>query len=171
MKKTALMLATILAAAPLWAADPAAPARTGDSSLPPMENPAPVTPAQEKTMAAVRVDKIETAQGVENREPLNPSSAFDNATERVYCWTRITADSTPAVIKHIWYHNNEKVAEVPLNINNSPARTWSYKTVRPGPWKVEVAGEDGMVLATREFTVGLQVEDPSTTTPAAPETR
>jgi hypothetical protein len=99
------------------------------------------------------VEKIATAASVENREPVNETAAFDKATERVFTWTRVTAAQVPAKIKHVYYSDGKKVAEVELSVNSSPYRVWSSKAVRPGNWKVEVTDEDGAVLSSAEFTV------------------
>ena len=103
--------------------------------------------------AGIKVEKIVTASGVENREPINETSAFDKSAGKVYTWTRITGASTPARIKHIYYLNEKKEAEVELQVGGSPWRIWSNKNVRPGNWKVEVIDEAGATLAAAVFTV------------------
>lgn len=96
--------------------------------------------------------------GVENREPIGAAESFDATVTRVYCWTRAKASSTPVTLHHVWSRDGEKVSEVPLTLNVSPARTWSYKTVVPGSWKVEVTDESGVVLKTLEFQVSSGAE-------------
>lgn len=120
-------------------------------------------PAQEKPAApAVKVEKIVTAAGVENREPVGESSAFAAGTERIYTWTKISAAQPPVKIKHVYYLNDKKVSEFELAVNGSPYRVWSWKNVRPGSWKVEVVDEAGAVLASVVFTVAAAAA------PAAP---
>jgi hypothetical protein len=103
--------------------------------------------------AAITVEKIATAAAVENREPVNESKTFDRTAGRVYTWTRIAATEVPVKTKHVYYADGEKISEVELGINAKSYRVWSYKTVWPGAWKVEVTDEAGTVLATAEFTV------------------
>lgn len=129
------------------------------------------TPAQEpdKTPAAaeIKVEKIVTASSVENREPVNEASAFDKTVGRVFTWTKITTTEAPVKIKHVYYDNDKKVAEVELNINASTYRVWSSKAVWPGNWKVEATDETGKALATVTFTVSnaAAVEAPAAETP------
>ena len=131
---------------------------------------APMEEKMEK-VAAIKVEKIVTATGVENREPVGEAVSFDKTAGKVYTWTRITAEQVPARIKHVYYADNKKVFELELNINASPYRVWSNKTVWPGNWKVEVTDEAGTVLASIEFTVSdtkpamepMEAEEPKKT--------
>jgi hypothetical protein len=113
--------------------------------------------AQEKSEKAasqdLKVEKIVVATSVENREPVGESKEFEASVGTVYCWTKITASTTPAAIKHVWYLDGKKVFEIPLEINFPSTRTWSSKTVWTGNWKVEVTDDAGTVLASVAFTV------------------
>lgn len=121
------------------------------------------TPAAEKPAEpAVKVEKIVTAAGVENREPVGEASAFAAGTERVYVWTRISAQRPPVKIKHVFYRDDKPAGEIELAVNGSPYRVWSWKTARPGNWKVDVVDEAGAVLASLVFTVAAAEQ------PAAP---
>ncbi len=113
-------------------------------------------PAQEPAAAAapsVKVEKISVCSGVTDREPAGEASSFDASVGRVYVWTKITAEHPPVRIKHVYYLDGARQAEVELAVNGSPYRVWSSKAVRPGSWKVEVTDEAGAVLDTAEFTV------------------
>lgn len=112
---------------------------------------APAT--EQPTAPAIKVEKILAATGVENRVPVGEAVTFGKAVERVYVWTRITAERTPVKIKHVYYFEGKKAGEIELMVNSSPYRVWSNKSVRPGSWKVEVTDEAGAVLASLEFTV------------------
>jgi hypothetical protein len=113
--------------------------------------------AQEKSEKAasqdLKVEKIVVATSVENREPVGENTEFEASVGTVYCWTKITASTTPATIKHVWYLDDKKVFEIPLEINFASTRTWSSKTVRTGNCKVEVTDDAGTVLASVTFTV------------------
>lgn len=108
---------------------------------------------QQPAGPAVKVEKIAAATAVENREPVGEAVVFPAETSRVYVWTRITAQDTPLKIKHVYYFEGKKVSEVELNVGASPYRVWSYKTVKPGKWKVEITDEAGTVLSELEFSV------------------
>lgn len=101
--------------------------------------------------AAVKVEKIVNASAVEKREPVGEAVSF--AAGKVYTWTKVTSENVPARIKHVYYKEGKKAAEIELAVNTSPCRTWSAKTVTPGSWKVEVTDEAGNVLTSAEFTV------------------
>ena len=131
---------------------------------------AQTAPAEQKTAPAIKVEKIVTAAGVENREPVNEAASFDKSAGKVYTWTRITSEQVPTKIKHIYYADGKKVFELELSINSSPYRVWSNKTVWPGNWKVEVTDEAGTVLSSVEFTISdakpdvepVKAEEPKT---------
>ena len=158
MKK--LLIAAILAAAwgYVYAQAPAAGTQAA---------PAPTTEAKAAPAAGIKVEKIVTASSIENKEPVNGTSAFDKSVGKVYTWTKVTAAATPAKIKHVYYWNDKKEREIELTIGGSPWRVWSAKNVRPGNWKVEVTDEASAVLTTTAFTVAeTPAEAPKTETPA-----
>ena len=140
MKKYLLVSAIIAAAAcAVYAQTPAA---------------APAAaPEAAKAAPAIKVEKITVATGVENREPVGEAAAFDSTAGKVFTWTKISAETTPVTIKHVYYREGKMVREIELKVNSSPYRVWSWKNVTPGSWKVEVTDEAGTVLATSEFTV------------------
>lgn len=113
--------------------------------------------AQEKSEKAasqdLKVEKIVVATSVENREPVGENTEFEALVGTVYCWTKITASTTPATIKHVWYLDDQKVFEIPLELKYASTRTWSSKTVSTGNWKVEVTDDAGTVLSSIGFTV------------------
>jgi hypothetical protein len=92
-----------------------------------------------------------------NMEPVEPISEVSLSDGRIYTWTKIKASSPPTFIKHVYYHEGKKVAEVTLDIKYPTFRTWSYKTLKGrwmiGKWRVEVLSSDDTLLASREFTV------------------
>jgi hypothetical protein len=116
-----------------------------------------IAAAQEKpekaASQALTVEKIVVATSVENHEAVGESKEFEATVGTVYCWTKITASTTPATIKHVWYMGDKKVFEIPLEIKYPSTRTWSSKTVQTGDWKVEVTDDAGAVLSSVTFTV------------------
>ncbi|MEI7481881.1 MAG: DUF2914 domain-containing protein [Elusimicrobiota bacterium] len=138
------------------------------------------TPAQEPDKAltvaketkqtptpGIKVEKMVTAAAVDNKEPVNETSSFDKTIGRVYTWARITTTVTPVKIKHVYYADEKKAAEIELSVNAKTYRVWSYKSVWPGTWKVETTDEAGKVLAVVTFTVSsaAPVQTPEAETP------
>lgn len=110
-------------------------------------------PEAAKTVQAIKVEKIVVAAGVENREPVGEAATFDKSAGKVFTWTKISAQTTPVTVKHVYYREGKLVREIELKVSSSPYRIWSWKNVTPGNWKVEVTDETGAVLASSEFTV------------------
>ena len=113
----------------------------------------------------IQVEKIALGTGLESRELVGESTEFDVSAGRVYCWTKIASENVPTTIKHVWYADAEKAAEVPLNVKYPSTRTWSNKAIWAGKWRVDVVSEAGEVLTSADFTVKAQ---PAPTAPAAP---
>jgi len=112
------------------------------------------TTAQEKSTAeGLKVEKAVAATSVENREPVGENKEFEATVGTVWCWTKITAQTTPTTIKHVWYADDQKVFEKVLEIKYPSTRTWSAKSVKAGNWRVDVTDEAGGVLASVSFAV------------------
>lgn len=101
----------------------------------------------------LKVEKAVAATSVEQREPAGENKEFEASVGTVYCWTKITAQTTPATIKHAWYIGDQKVFEKALDIKYPSTRTWSSKSVKAGNWRVDVTDEAGTVLSSVSFTV------------------
>lgn len=114
-----------------------------------------VAAAQEKPAAdaSLKVEKGVAATSVENREPVGESAEFEATVGTVYCWTKISAQSVPATIKHVWYMGDKQVFEKALDIKFPSTRTWSAKSVKSGSWRVDVTDDAGTVLSSVSFTV------------------
>ncbi len=142
MKKLAVLVSVLLVPAGL------AFAQTAPAAAPAA---APVAaPAAETVTAAL--ENAVLATGIENKNPVGEATSFTDAG-RVFCWSKTGTVSAATSIKHIWYFEGEKKAEIDLSIPSSGYRTYSSKTVWPGNWKVEVTDAAGSVLKTLEFTV------------------
>jgi hypothetical protein len=113
--------------------------------------------AQEKPAKApdqgLKVEKAVAATGVENREPVGENREFEASVGRVYCWTKIAAQTTPTTIKHVWYVGDHKVFEKALEIKYPSTRTWTSKSLTAGNWRVDVTDDAGAVLSSVSFTV------------------
>ena len=101
----------------------------------------------------LKVEKIVVATSVDNREPVGENTEFAASAGNLYCWTKISASTTPATIKHIWYMGDKKVFEQSLDLKFASTRTWSSKAVKAGSGKVDVTDDAGAVLGSVSFTV------------------
>ncbi len=102
---------------------------------------------------SIKVDKIVAATSVDKLEPVGENTEFDASVGTVYCWTKVSAKTVPATIKHVWYLGDKKVFEHSLDLKFPSTRTWSSKSVKSGSWKVDVTDEAGTVLSSVTFTV------------------
>ena len=104
----------------------------------------------------VTITELTICRDILDREPVDPGTSFSNDVEKLYCFTRASAVEKTS-IKHVWYLEGEKRAELSFAIGASPSwRTNSSKIIRPidaGTWKVEVIGPADEVLKTIEFVV------------------
>ena len=105
---------------------------------------------------SLKVQKFAFCKEVKDREPVGVNKEFSLDDERVYLWTSIYGAEEPTTIKHVWYHENKKMLEVPLKIRYKRTRTWSYKTIYPGyagKWHVEIVDEKEKVLKKVSFEI------------------
>jgi len=105
------------------------------------------------TDQGIKVEKIVVATSVNNLEPVGENKEFDASVGTVSCWTKVTAKTVPATIKHVWYFGDKKVFEYPLDVKFPSTHTWSSKSVKSGSWRVDVTDEAGTVLSSINFTV------------------
>ncbi len=104
----------------------------------------------------IEISRMVLCEGINGREPVNPSEDFSPDINRIYCFTEIRNIGAPTTVTHRWFYNDKLVAEVPLNVEGSRFRTWSSKRIPPqdgGIWKVEVVGESGQALGEIDFRV------------------
>ena len=109
--------------------------------------------AQEDSLDVLTMDFCEA---IENSEPVGISTVFPDTIEKVFCYTVIKGAMDSTSISHIWYYEDEEIAEVELMIEASPWRTWSSKNMMEdwtGIWKVKVISPEGDVLKSKEFTI------------------
>lgn len=104
----------------------------------------------------LRVVRDVVTTGVVNREPIDGANVFPPSVGSLYYFTEIETETTPTQITHIWYFQDQKMAEVPLSIEAAHWRTWSQKRMLEawtGPWKVEAVDATGKVLSSQTFDV------------------
>lgn len=114
----------------------------------------PVEPPRRRT----RIAQSLTCLDVEARQCIGNQSVFAlSQHNNPHVWMEVHSQALPYVIKHVYYHEGRKYAEVPLAIKYSRMRTWSNITLRSpvyvGSWWVEIVTEDGTVLGQLRFQV------------------
>ena len=78
-----------------------------------------------------------------------------SSVKALYCFTRIAAPAdTDTTIKHVWYLNDEVVAEDTMPVKGAHWRTYSRKGVEKGvsgEWRCEALDSDGNLLKSVSF--------------------
>ena len=120
--------------------------------------PAPAAQPATAGQPAASDIKIEAvlARTVADRAPQDTGAAFADSVGSVVLWMRVT-DANGQTLHHVWFHGNDQVGDVSLNIAGSPWRTWSRKTIpadAKGAWHVEIRDAAGATLKRIDFTVG-----------------
>jgi Protein of unknown function (DUF2914) len=113
-----------------------------------------IAPAPSGT-AQIEVPEAVIATAVVDRSPHGAATSFPNDVGVVYCFTRITG-AEGGNISHIWFHEEQEMARVSLDIGSDDWRTWSTKRIAPewtGNWRVDVVDVDGKVLNRVTFTI------------------
>jgi Protein of unknown function (DUF2914) len=142
--KALLTLALLLGVVP-----PVAAQDTTKAAPPPAAPPA-AAPASAATVEAV------LARSVVDRAPHDTGTAFPDSVGTLFLWMRVSGGSR-LTLHHVWFHGDEQVSDVALEIGGSPWRTWSRKSIpveAKGAWHVEIRDEAGAVLKRIDFTVG-----------------
>ena len=80
------------------------------------EKPADAPKQVQEAPKLVQVEKIALGTGLESRELVGEATEFDVSAGRIYCWTKIVSQNVPTTIKHVWYTDEQKPAEVTLDI-------------------------------------------------------
>lgn len=118
--------------------------------------------AQEEETAAgaaagVSVAQAAIARDVQDREPVEASTAFPADVGQLVCYTRVEGAGEGMTLVHVWLRGDEEMARVELPVRGSPWRTWSKKRILPswtGTWTVRIEDGEGNALSSVDFTVG-----------------
>ncbi len=114
------------------------------------------TPGADPAALAVVEITVGTGYDRETRSLTGVAEVFPAGTEQLWCRTRITGAETPTTVTHVWYHRDQTLARVELQVGSADWRTFSSKNLLPdwtGPWEVKVLDEAGNVLQSVQFTV------------------
>ncbi len=98
--------------------------------------------------------ELALARGIAEREPTGVTDNFNREDARAYAFARVGNDAEPATLFFVW-RRGEKVHSVYTSTIGTSKRwrVWSYVSLRPGPWKVELVTQSGKILAERSFHI------------------
>ena len=103
----------------------------------------------------VEVLELKLAKGVENREPVDEGTTFDQGGQ-IYTWVKLLVKEDQTNIKMRWYIDDRPIyTSEPISVSKSHNwRTWLSKTLnRAGDWKVEILDADDKPVHATNFTV------------------
>jgi hypothetical protein len=131
----------------------------------PAEPPARIAPSKAETPkkpAKLQVKRLVLAQGIKDREPVEPSTSFEGPeAERVYAFVEVENLSDhegEITVAFIPPGGGAAIGNVTLEVGSSPRwRTWAYTrgARKAGEWTAVVRSETGEVLAREAFEVTL----------------
>lgn len=96
--------------------------------------------------------------GISEREPvdvLKESIEQTQFQEKLFFFTEVRK-LKGQTISHLWFHQDQLMAEIPLTISADRYRTYSSKNIMPsqtGQWRVEAVTEQGELLAQKTFRI------------------
>ncbi len=163
MKKLTLMLAGMLLALPVYAAEMTTTEATDTTTA------APATESATEQKSEGEVARASFTTAVSDREPVDSISSIANDKNKIYYFTELR-NMTGKTIKHRWEYNGKVMAEVPFSIGGPRWRTFSSKTLDPiwqGEWKVSVIDESGNTLSVNTFTYKQAAAQPAATSSEA----
>lgn len=130
-----------------------------------MLKPAMVTEVQPKPSASerpptsdIQITQSQACLEVEARQCIGDQSVFPlHEHNKPYIWMNVRSQSPPHILKHVYYHDGRKYAEIPLLVKYPRTRTWSNVTLQNptsiGSWRVAIVTEDGNLLDQVSFRV------------------
>lgn len=138
----------------------------------PKSQPLPETPAPAKSITSDETQLASLSAGtkintqvvsravlttqIEQREPLNTLGSTVDVAEfdkKLLFFTELNSLQGQTV-RHLWYFNNQLMAEVTLPVRTMRYRTYSSKNIMPtqlGTWHVELKNQDDQLLASKTF--------------------
>ena len=104
----------------------------------------------------LKIKRITVSTSVENRQPVGEADVFADSVGTLYCFTEIRGMGDSTTVSHVWYHGENRRAEVKLNVRGYRWRTWSTKSIQKdwtGEWRVDVVSADGKILKSKRFRI------------------
>ena len=109
-----------------------------------------------KAQSIMKIERIAVSTGVENRQPVGESDTFADSVGTLFCYTEIRGMGDSTTVSHVWYHGENRRADVKLNVRGYRWRTWSTKVIQKdwtGDWRVDVVSADGKILKSKRFRI------------------
>lgn len=150
----------------LWASiasdpEPATQASALAESSAPAEAPVVASTAEQPPAEASNVQIIQrmVCRSISRRACIGAQDTFGLSERGPNVWMEVRSASLPRVLKHVYYLDGEKQAEIALKVRHERTRTWSRLSMRDrsrvGSWRVQIETEDGAVLDQVSFKVTL----------------
>ena len=114
------------------------------------ESPSKATPKRLTLVQAA------TCEGIKDNGPKNRAIVFSIKIKRVHCFTTFDPVPKKTVIYHKWYFRDKLRARVKLSLKTPRWSTFSRIGLRngdKGPWRVEIADEEGNIFGILRFSV------------------
>lgn len=114
------------------------------------------TTTETQTETKLLKASIKFGTEIQDKEISGEAEKFPSSVGKIYCWSLIEGAEEETYITHEWYHGENKVAEVKLDIKSPRTRTWSSKTISSdltGTWTVKVLDAKGNVIVSANFTI------------------
>lgn len=161
-----LLLAMLLGAGPLIAAEPASDPQQDSmpylSEEPEQQQQHQQERADEARSAAVEQSGFSSGSvmrsafttRIDDREPVDKVSQLDNEVEEVFYFTELR-DMEGQTARHRWSYQGEVMAEVEFDVKGPRWRVWSSKRFVPdwtGEWSVSVVNAADEVIAEDTFS-------------------
>ncbi len=103
---------------------------------------------------SLQVIEFTLARGVAEREPTDVTDSFKRDDGRAYAYARIGNNAEPTTLFFVWRRGEKVHAVYTSTIGTSKRwRVWSYVSLQPGPWKVELVTQSGKIIGERSFYV------------------
>lgn len=104
----------------------------------------------------LKITELAVTTKIVRGKPIDSVHRISSASVKaLYCFTRTVSDTgEEKAIRHIWFKDNEKVAEYDLPVKGKRWRTYSKKAVdkgSAGDWRVDITDEEGKPLKSVRF--------------------
>lgn len=109
-----------------------------------------------KAQSILKIERIAVSTGMENRQPVGESDTFADSVGTLFCYTEIRGMGDSTTVSHVWYHGENRRADVKLNVRGYRWRTWSTKVIQKdwtGDWRVDIVSADGKILKSKRFRI------------------
>ncbi|MBD3226205.1 MAG: DUF2914 domain-containing protein [Caldithrix sp.] len=104
----------------------------------------------------ISVEELLVCTDVQDRQPAGIDTVFEAGVGKLYCFTKLTSTTDTSAVSHVWFFNDEKMADVDLTLKAKSWRTWSSKNILDtwtGDWRVEVHDAVDNVVSSTSFKV------------------